>query len=645
MSMTQTAVSFILGASLSAGWVGAFSKATDDLKGLSENLKRGSAALDAFSASREKMENASAALRRNREQIGGEEPTRAQRAVLKTLEGNLRKTTEAFNASTRALLRLKDGWANAFSFSGIDAARKELTQAERALEKFQQKLKDKTPTADQIREQQRLAKNVALAREEFSRQERKVRDWRDAMNAAFINVARVTRQVRIADFSQKIAEQTAGLKSSFAALSEHARSFATLVTAGFVAGVSNTARTLDALARTAENLGVSTETLQRFQFAGTRAGISAEKLADYLTEMNKRVSEAAAGTGEAGKVLEELGLSAQALNGADAVRKFELIAKAMSKVENSADRARIADKLFGGEAVKTVPELVRRGWTQIAADMDAATDSILRNERATEISRAYIAAAERFRASLTTLWQEVAVNFMPAISSAMETLGGLFNNFHRFSTIISTGVIGFAAFKAATLGYATALSVVRGATVAWTIATNALTAAQWAWNVALSANPIGLVVAAVAGAALLIWKYWEPISEFFSGLFARLRAGCLAVVDWVRAGFSAAWEWLRNSAVYKAINELVGWFSSIGDSEGAPGGIAPAAPALSGADLETMSRAAISNSNNVRTDARTFNTNANFTIVQQPGEDAEALARRVSERLAESYDGSLAAAL
>lgn len=62
--MTQTAVSFILGASLSAGWVGAFSKATDDLKGLSENLKRGSAALDAFSASREKMENASAALRR-----------------------------------------------------------------------------------------------------------------------------------------------------------------------------------------------------------------------------------------------------------------------------------------------------------------------------------------------------------------------------------------------------------------------------------------------------------------------------------------------------------------------------------------------------------------------------------------------------
>jgi phage-related tail protein len=35
---------------------------------------------------------------------------------------------------------------------------------------------------------------------------------------------------------------------------------------------------------------------------------------------------------------------------------------------------------------------------------------------------------------------------------------------------------------------------------------------------ALLANPIGLVVAAFVGAALLIRKYWEPISGFCRGL-------------------------------------------------------------------------------------------------------------------------------
>ena len=99
-----------------------------------------------------------------------------------------------------------------------------------------------------------------------------------------------------------------------------------------------------------------------------------------------------------------------------------------------------------------------------------------------------------------------------------------------------------------------------------------------------------------------------------------------------------------------ALKKLKAWWSGDEAPAAQPAATAPAAaaaavPALSGADLESMSRAAISNSNNVRTDARTFNTNANFTIVQQPGEDAEALARRVSERLAESYSGALAAAL
>ena len=134
-----------------------------------------------------------------------------------------------------------------------------------------------------------------------------------------------------------------------------------------------------------------------------------------------------------------------------------------------------------------------------------------------------------------------------------------------------------------------------------------------------------------------------------------------AALNFVRSGVD--WLWNKIAPLLDALKKLKAWWSGeeapaaqpAANAPAAPGyaaavpalSVSPAAavPALSGADLESMSRAAITHSSGARTDARTFNTNANFTIVQQPGEDAEALARRVSERLAESYSGALAAAL
>ncbi|QLZ61838.1 phage tail tape measure protein [Citrobacter freundii] len=41
---------------------------------------------------------------------------------------------------------------------------------------------------------------------------------------------------------------------------------------------------------------------------------------------------------------------------------------------------------------------------------------------------------------------------------------------------------------------------------------------------ALLMNPIGLTISAIAGAAYLIYRYWEPVSTFFSGIWARIQA-------------------------------------------------------------------------------------------------------------------------
>ena len=73
--------------------------------------------------------------------------------------------------------------------------------------------------------------------------------------------------------------------------------------------------------------------------------------------------------------------------------------------------------------------------------------------------------------------------------------------------------------RAATLAHA-------GAIGAWTVVTKVATAGQWLLNAALTANPIGLVIAGVAalvGGAVLLWKNWKPVMEWFLGAWEGLK--------------------------------------------------------------------------------------------------------------------------
>ncbi|MCA7941592.1 phage tail tape measure protein [Burkholderia cepacia] len=81
-------------------------------------------------------------------------------------------------------------------------------------------------------------------------------------------------------------------------------------------------------------------------------------------------------------------------------------------------------------------------------------------------------------------------------------------------------------------------------------------------------SPIGLVAAAIALAAVLIVKYWEPIKAFFAGMFAGISsalaplraafADALAPLGPALAAAKPAWDWLVS-----AVSTVVGWFGRL----------------------------------------------------------------------------------
>jgi TP901 family phage tail tape measure protein len=239
--------------------------------------------------------------------------------------------------------------------------------------------------------------------------------------------------------------------------------------------------------------------------------------------------------------------------------------------------------------------------------------------------------------TLTTAYTFIAGTAVPAIIGAVATMWG---------------------FIAPTL-----------ATVVGAVWTTALSVSAAIYSIPI----IGWIAAAVAvviGAAVLIYKYWEPISNFFSGLFndniAAIKTiwGWLKVLfEWSPVGiimanwtpisefFSGLWsgivdsakfafEWILNklNVIGSAWNTVKGWFG--GGSDESPAESPMATNAVSSARASAPAAVAARNSNQ-----KQVNNNQQITIQTQPGQSpdeiAEAVMRKQRELDDEQQQGAL----
>jgi phage-related protein len=122
--------------------------------------------------------------------------------------------------------------------------------------------------------------------------------------------------------------------------------------------------------------------------------------------------------------------------------------------------------------------------------------------------------------------------------------------------IANTGAV--VANKIAQAASVVVVGVVTGATALWT-------AAQWALNVALNANPIGIIILAVAGLVagiVLLWQKNEGFRNAVIAVWDAIKNGIGVVVDWLKEWVPAAWEWVKEKVgvAVEAIWTAVKWY-------------------------------------------------------------------------------------
>lgn len=180
----------------------------------------------------------------------------------------------------------------------------------------------------------------------------------------------------------------------------------------------------DSLKKTADKIGTSTEALSKFQFAAELTGVSVETVNMAAQRFTRRLAEAARGTGEAKGALQELNINAEELKKKSLDEQMLDLADAFGTVQTSADKVRLAMKLFDSEGVSLVNTLAegRDGLREMFAE--AETLGIVMSGRAAQ----GVEDANDALTKLFALFKGIRDQITAALAPVIEHLADLLKN-------------------------------------------------------------------------------------------------------------------------------------------------------------------------------------------------------------------------
>lgn len=168
--------------------------------------------------------------------------------------------------------------------------------------------------------------------------------------------------------------------------------------------------------------------------------------------------------------------------------------------------------------------------------------------------------------TLAPIIANIATNVAPALIPAIQAIGdGIGRAAPQFESI-ANAIKGFIELITPALPilvqFAPAILLIVGAIKAWAVITAAYTALQWLLNAALTANPIGIVVVAIAALVaglVLLFNKNKGFHDFVVGAWEGIKTAFTAawgVVKPVLDALGTAVMWLWNTVIVPAFNGI-----------------------------------------------------------------------------------------
>jgi hypothetical protein len=361
----------------------------------------------------------------------------------------------------------------------------------------------------------------------------------------------------------------------------------------------------------ARALGLGRDALQELRYSASLAGVEAGTLDAAIKKLNDNLGKSLTGSGgEAAKALERLNLDMKALEAMPVEVRMGAIGDALKKISSDAERSSISSALFGqGHGAQTGAWLAQ-GSAALLADMEAA------KKNGASISDSDVTSALDFKqafkdlaATASGLWRTLGIGVLKPIADVLfqitkfikdnkaafaEAFAALVSSVSSaLSPIIAMLVwlarlgawfvssparvtmlvyaLGALGIVIASLKLGTFISSAKSAVIGIVSLTRSVglaKVAMAAFNFVMSANPIGLIIIAVAaliGIIYLLWKNWDTIwgaiKSFTLAVWDAIKSAALAVWD----ALKSAWDWCAGLCV-KIWTAVGSFFSGLWDS-------------------------------------------------------------------------------
>ena len=293
------------------------------------------------------------------------------------------------------------------------------------------------------------------------------------------------------------------------------------------------------------------------------AGIKADKAGTALRSVLTRLS---APPKECATEMEKLGISMTDSEGK--MKSLDQIMidlrKAFSNLSETEQTA-AAKHLAGAEAMSGLLAIVNAA----PEDFNKLTDAVKNSEGAAEEMANTM--LDNLGGDMTLLSSKlegvqlaIYEKFEPALRKGVEILDKLLDVVQfvvDHSSEFIAALTGMATAIGAYIAYTTALKVMENGWKSLTIVTKAQAAAQAALNAVMALNPVGLVIAAIAGlvaAFIVLWNKSEKFRNFWINLWKKIKEAAEPIIEGIVTNFKEAWE--RIKAAWEAVS---GFFKAI----------------------------------------------------------------------------------
>ena len=354
-------------------------------------------------------------------------------------------------------------------------------------------------------------------------------------------------------------------------------------------------KAVELVSRAMNNAGIKSENyseiLDQLAKASQTSGISVDKLAETLTKNGATMRQLGFNTDETIAMLaqfEAAGVNSEtalaglktavknwANEGKNANDEFHNVVDAIRNAPDEISGTQAAFDAFGSKAGTELAEAIRTGkfaYDEYLADLAASQGTVNATYEETQdgADKAKL-AVQTMKTTAAELVNNFLEKYSPQIEKAIEAVT---KTLDKLAPKVEAGIQwlidNLPLIEAGVVGIATAFAAwkITGIITAVTTALAGMSAAEvvaaaktWLLNAAMAANPIGLVVTAIAAlvaAFVVLWNKSEKFRNFWKGLWKEIKATVEKYIGAVVDFFKNAWEriklvWSVVSAFFEAI--------------------------------------------------------------------------------------------